>query len=108
MTKNKKVKILTEVMILNKLEIKPVYSKIAKKYNVDYRTVKKAYKGDYENKQERKKRISRLDEFKEEIILKLSINRSSMRSTHNFLVTKYGLNKIGAYSTFKHYVKLII
>ena len=105
MLKNKLKQIQAEVIVLKKMEIKPVYSVIAEKYDIDYRTVKKAYKAGYEEKKERKQRISKLDSYREEIVLKLAIKRSSIRSTYNFLLTKYGLNKIGAYSTLKHYIK---
>lgn len=103
MKSDKKDKINTEVNLLKALELKPVYSRIAKKYGVDYRTVKKAYIGGYEEEKVKRKRKSKLDKYRDEITSKLLINRSSMRCVYNFLVTKYGKD-VGCYSNFKHYV----
>ena len=61
-----------ELVILRELEIKPNYAELARKYNCDYRTVKKYNEG-YEGKSSTRERKSHLDQY--EIEIKEKINK---------------------------------
>jgi len=49
-----------DLTVLDKLEIKPNFADLARKYKMDYRTVKKYYEG-YEGKPKNRKTKSKLD-----------------------------------------------
>jgi len=63
---------IKEIMKMYKKEgIKPNFSQVARRYNCDYRTVKRYYDEEEKPKKERKKRPSKLDGFREIIEDKL-------------------------------------
>ena len=99
-----KENIIGELTIMDKLDIKPNYAALARKYGMDWRTVKK-YHGGYEGKAKTRTKISKLDEYKTEITDKLKIHRITSRGVYEFLVKRYGLNNIGSYSNFIAYTK---
>jgi len=45
--------------------VKPNFSELGRRYNCDYRTVKKYYESDFSDIKERKKRPSKLDPYRE-------------------------------------------
>ncbi len=93
-----------ELTIMDTLDVKPNYAALGRKYDMDWRTVKKYHEG-YEGKPKTRKKLSRLDGYKDEIIDKLSIKRVTVRGVYEFMVKKYGLETIGSYSNFIAYVK---
>lgn len=84
--------------------IKPNYAALARKYDMDYRTVKKYHEG-YEGKPKSRDKPSKLDNYLDIIKTKLEIPRTTMKAVYEFLVSTYGLEKIGSYSNFKSYCK---
>lgn len=93
-----------ELTIMDNLEIKPNYAALGRKYNMDWRTVKKYYEG-YKGKPNNRDKPSKLDLFKNEIIDKLTIKRVTVRGIYEFMVKKYSIETIGSYTNFMAYVK---
>lgn len=83
---------------------KPNYAALARKYNMDYKTVKNYHEG-YHRKPKNRSKPSKLDGYKVEIIEKLNILRTTMKAVHEFLIDQYGMDKIDSYSNFKTYCK---
>lgn len=98
------LQLIAELKIMDISGIKPNYAALARKYDMDYRTVKKYHEG-YQGKPKKRNKPSKLDEYEEIIIEKLSIPRTTMKAVHEFLIDQYGMNKIGSYSNFKIYCK---
>ncbi len=90
--------------IMDTLDIKPNYAALGRKYDMDWRTVKKYHEG-YTGKPAARNKSSRLDCYKNEITDKLRIPRVSVRGVYEFMVKKYGQDTIGTYSNFMTYVK---
>lgn len=89
---------------MDSMGIKPNYAALGRKYGMDWRTVKKYHLG-YQGKPSTRNKGSKLDEYRNEIIDKLSIRRLTVRGVYEFLVKKYGISNIGSYSNFNEYVK---
>lgn len=98
------LQLIAELNIMDISGIKPNYAALARKYDMDYRTVKKYHEG-YQGKPKNRNKPSKLDEYEEVIIEKLSIPRTTMKGVHEFLVDQYGKDKIGSYSNFKIFCK---
>ena len=77
-----------ELVILRELNIKPNYAELARKYNCDYRTVKK-YNLGYLGKSKTRNRKSKLTQYKEEIKDKLNKPGSNTKAVYEFLKEKY-------------------
>lgn len=90
------------LMLFNMNGIKPNYAALARKYDMDYRTVKKYHEG-YIGKPRNRDKPSMLDQYKEIIITKLSLSRTTMKGVYEFLVDEYGIDNVGSYSNFKAY-----
>ena len=97
-------KLLAELRLMDYTKSKPNYADLARKYGMDYRTIKKYHEG-YEGKPKTRSKPSRLDEHKNVIIEKLNIPRTTRKGVYEFLVDEYGFEKIGSYSNFKAYCK---
>ena len=91
-----------ELVILRELEIKPNYAELARKYNCDYRTVKK-YNDGYEGKPSTRERKSHLDKYKEEIVEKINKSGATKKSVYEFMKDKY--SNVGSYSNFGYYIR---
>lgn len=91
-----------ELVILRELGIKVNYADLARKYNCDYRTVKKYNEG-YDGKSKTRSRNSKLDKYKEEIREKVNIPGSNINATYQYIKEKD--EGIGCYSNFRHYVR---
>ena len=91
-----------ELIILRELEIKPNYAELARKYNCDYRTVKK-YNAGYEGKPSTRRRKSYLDQYENEIKEKINKIGATKKSVYEYMKDKY-LN-VGSYSNFRYYIK---
>ncbi len=93
-----------DLTVLDKLEIKPNFADLARKYKMDYRTVKKYYEG-YEGKPKNRKTKSKLDPYASIIEEKLSISRISHKGIYRMLLSQYGEKEIGSYTNFMCYCK---
>ena len=93
-----------ELILMNSMGIKPNYAKLAEKYGMDWRTVKKYHLG-YRGKPATRNKPSKLDIYKAEIADKLTIRRITIRGVYEFIVDKYGYNSVGSYSNFITYIK---
>ena len=92
-----------ELTLMDSLGIKPNYAALGRKYEMDWRTVKKYHNG-YEGKPTTRNKRSKLDSYKSEIADKLTIKRITVRGVYEFMVKKYGINRIGSYPNFNRYV----
>ena len=81
-----------DLTVLDKLEIKPNFADFARKYKMDYRTVKKYYES-YKGKPENRNCRSKLDPYASVIEEKLSIERVSHKGVYRMLLSKYGEKK---------------
>ena len=104
MNSNVFYQLTAELNVMDFTKSKPNYADLARKYGVDYRTVKKYHEG-YKGKPRNRAKPSRLDPYKELIIEKLSIPRISRKGVYEFLIDQYGDSEIGSYSNFKAYCK---
>ena len=92
-----------ELAVMDNLGIKPNYAALGRKYGMDPRTVKKYHEG-YEGKPTTRNKRSMLDEYKDEIADKLTIRRITVQGVYEFMVKKYGVDRIGSRSNFQRYV----
>lgn len=92
-----------ELSVMDNLGIKPNYAALGRKYGMDWRTVKKYHNG-YEGRPATRNKKSRLDEYKTEIADKLAIKRITTQGVYQFMLKKYGIERIGSYSNFNRYV----
>ena len=92
-----------ELALMDSLGVKPNYAALGRKYGMDWRTVKKYHNG-YAGKPLSRNKASKLDEYKDEISDKLTIKRLSVKGVFEFMVNKYGIDRIGTYSNFNRYV----
>lgn len=92
-----------ELAVMDSLEIKPNYAALGRKYGMDWRTIKKYHEG-YEGKPSTRRKRSKLDDYKQEITDKLTIRRITVRGVYEFMVKKYGYERIGSYPNFNKYV----
>lgn len=76
------LQLIAELNIMDISGIKPNYAALARKYDMDYRTVKKYHEG-YQGKPKNRNKPSKLDEYEEVIIEKLSIPRTTIRYETN-------------------------
>lgn len=94
-----------ELAVMDSLGIKPNYAELGRKYGLDWRTVKKYHNG-YKGKPTTRNKGSKLDAYKAEIKDKLSIRKITVKGVYEFMVKKYGIDKIGSYSNFNYYVSV--
>ena len=92
-----------ELAVMDSLGIKPNYAALGRKYGMDWRTIKKYHEG-YEGKPSTRRKRSKLDDYKQEITDKLTIRRITVRGVYEFMVKKYGYERIGSYPNFNKYV----
>lgn len=99
-TKEEKInKLKQELLIMKTLDLKPNYSELSRKYNIDRRTIKK-YNDGFEKKSNRNK-SSALDKYKEEIKDKLELPGATITGVYQYFNELYNL---GTYSNFYKYV----
>lgn len=96
-------KLKGELSIMDSFGIKPNYAALGRKYEMDWRTVKKYHNG-YQGKPSTRNKGSKLDSYQTEIADKLTIKRSTVRGVYEFMVKKYGVKRIGSYPNFNRYV----
>ena len=95
--------ILEFVERMKKEGIRPNYSLIARRYNCDYRTVKKYYEDEEKEERVKKKRPSKLDEYKE--VIKEKVEYGVTGSEICRFIKKKGY--LGQYTILRDYVKEI-
>jgi len=95
--------ILEFVERMKKEGIRPNYSLIARRYNCDYRTVKKYYEEEQKDEKTKKKRPSKLDEYKE--VIKEKVEYGVTGSEICRFIKKKGY--LGQYTILRDYVKEI-
>lgn len=93
-----------ELILMDSMGIKSNYAQLARKYGMDWRTVKKYHQG-YKGKPTTRMKASKLDTYQIEIKDKLAIRRITVKGVYEFMVDKYGIKEIGCYSNFMAYVK---
>lgn len=93
-----------EFRIMDAHDLKPNFAAMGRKYDLDYRTVKKYYEG-YKGKPKNRKKGSRLDKYEDLIRRKMNIRRISRKGVYEFLVDEYGIENIGSYSNFKAFCR---
>lgn len=93
-----------DLMIFKALKSKPNFAALGREYGMDWRTVKKYYAG-YEGKPKNRRKRSRLDKYRDEIIDKLKINRAKISAVYDFLIKKYGVKRIGTYANLRKYIR---
>lgn len=86
-----------ELAVMDSLDIKPNYAALGRKYGMDWRTVKKYHNG-YEGRPDKRNKGSKLDEYRNEIKDKLAIKRITIQWVYQFMLKKYGVNRIGPFS----------
>ena len=101
---NETDKIIAELRVMDLSEVKPNYAAIGRKYNKDWRTIKKYHLG-YKGKSRNRDKPSSLEKYKDEIGKKLSIKRTKVKGVYEYMIDKYGLDEIGSYSNFRYYVR---
>lgn len=84
------------------MNIKPNFSDLARQYGLDRRTVKKYYNG-YKGKAKTRNKPSKLDKYRSEIVIKLSIKGVTVKRVYEYFKDK-GCD-IGTYSNFNKYIK---
>ena len=94
--------LITQLKILKLSKIKPNFSKLAREYEIDRRTVKKYYDG-YEGKPAHRNKASKLDKHKQLIAQKLQIKGANVKAVYEFIIDEVDEN-IGTYSNFNKYV----
>ena len=92
------------LMIIKGLKIKPNFAALGREYQMDWRTVKKYYEG-YEGKTGKRNKKSKLDGYRSEIVDKLAIKRITVKGVYEFMIKKYGKERIGTYANFNRYIK---
>lgn len=92
-----------ELAVMDNMGIKPNYAALGRKYGMDWRTVKKYHNG-YEGRPKNRNKGSKLDAYRNEIVDKLQIKRLSVQGVYEFMVKKYGVERMGSYSNFNKYV----
>lgn len=95
--------ILEFVERMKKEGIRPNYSLIARRYNCDYRTVKKYYEEEEREEKTKKQRPSKLDEYKE--VIKEKVEYGVTGSEICRFIKKRGYQ--GQYTILRDYVKEI-
>ena len=96
--------IIAELRVMDLSNVKPNYAAIGRKYDKDWRTIKKYHLG-YKGKPKNRDKPSSLEKYKDEISKKLSINRTKIKGVYEYMRDKYGYDEIGSYSNFRYYVR---
>lgn len=91
-----------EVLIIETMEMKPNFSFLARKYEMDYRTIKKYYYG-YDGKPINHTKSFTLDSLHEVIKEKMALKGSKISSLYFFLKDKK--EYVGSYSALTYYIR---
>jgi len=91
-----------EVNFLKVMDLKPNYSELSRKYNIDPRRVKKIYENGLPEKVTRNK-PSKLDNYKEIIEEKMKLKGIKLSSLYNYLCEVEGYK--GSYGSLTYYIR---
>lgn len=91
-----------ELIMFNLNDIKPNFTALGKKYNLDPRTVKKYYNG-YNGKADHRDKPSKLDKYFDIIKEKLSYQDMRVSGLHFFLKDTKGYD--GSYNSLTYYIR---
>lgn len=91
-----------ELTTIENFEIKPNFAFLARKYGLDYRTIKKYYEG-YNGKPVNREKGSKLDIYHDLIKEKMSYSNCKISSLYFFL--KNEKNYKGSYSNLTYYIR---
>ena len=95
--------LITQLRISRMSGTKPNFADLARRYDVDWRTVKKYYDG-YEGKPAHRNKPSKLDKHLQLIRDKLYIKGTTVRAVYEFIHDEID-SDLGSYSNFNKYVK---
>ena len=90
-----------DLLILKQMKIKPNFSELARKYEIDRHTVAKYWHNDGIQHKKRKPKASKLDMYLHEIENLFNKTGVHKRAAYEYLLDKYGLENIGTYDNFK-------
>lgn len=96
-------KLITQLKICRLSGTKPNFAELGRRYDLDWRTVKKYYDG-YEGKPKHRAKPSKLDNYLQLIKDKLAIKGTTVRAVYEFIHDEKDPD-IGSYSNFNKYVK---
>ena len=96
-------RLIIQLKILKLSNTKPNFADLARRYDVDWRTVKKYYDG-YEGKPKHHLKPSKLDKYLQLITDKLTIKGTTVRAVYEFIIEEKDPD-IGTYSNFNKYIK---
>ena len=96
-------RLIIQLKILKLSNTKPNFADLARRYYVDWRTVKKYYDG-YEGKPKHHLKPSKLDKYLQLITDKLTIKGTTVRAVYEFIIDEKDPD-IGTYSNFNKYIK---
>lgn len=96
-------RLITQLKIIKLSNTKPNFADLARKYDVDWGTVKKYYDG-YDGKPKHHSKPSKLDKHLPLIKDKLAIKGTTVRAVYEFIIDERDPN-IGTYSNFIKYIK---
>ena len=96
-------RLITQLIIIKLSNTRPNFADLARKYDVDWRTVKKYYDG-YDGKPKHHSKPSKLDKHLPLIKDKLAIKGTTVRAVYEFIIDERDPN-IGTYSNFIKYIK---
>ena len=82
--------LLGDLMILKTMNIKPNFSALQRKYDIDRHTIKKYYLNNGIKYKERKSKMSKYDQYEKEILEIMQQPEVSIRALYQYLVDKYG------------------
>ena len=91
-----------DLTMIKNFQLKPNFSYLARKYDMDPRTVKKYYNG-YEGKPTKRNKPSKLDDYYDIIKEKLSLPGCKISSLYFFLTQERGFK--GSYSSLTYYIR---
>lgn len=95
--------IIAELTIMKQLNVKPNFSDLSRKYGIDRHTIKKYWEEGGKIIKQRKKRGSKYDAFKDDVIITLSKPGVNIKAAYEFLKDKYPSFNWN-YSGFRDYV----
>ena len=82
--------LLGDLMILKTMNIKPNFSALQRKYDIDRHTIKKYYLNNGIKYKKRKPKMSKYDQYEKEILEIMQEPEVSIRALYQYLVDKYG------------------
>ena len=82
--------LLGELRIYKEMNMKPNYSALQRKYEIDRHTIKKYFINDGIKYKERKRKVSKYDKYEKEILEIMQEPEVTIRSLYQYLIDKYG------------------